>query len=836
MPRTTTMPATADDPFAGVLGELSDTLASAKGLVPPLQTATNIVADLDAGLIAVGDIDGVLKAVKDVVLLLDGAVGALSPIPVVGEIADALEEGVLQPATDLLGEISQTFDETYQEIVKPAIDVLNDLKTGLADITSVVNEVSITVPQYLNTVEVLSYLLDIAQPLTSVLEGTAPGDRLNTVVETLVTVKNEVGQALAPFADGLSAIEKGVSPFATKLQQVFDKMGSGAKQALDGLESAGKLLKPIANAFHKAIDAFAPVRWALDAIKWVTDHVLKPVVHWILKVTGLQKLVDEAKDKVLNWIGVGPVLKAVQSSVDPKTVQGDGSSVDSQQGSATTTAFEDLGKALGQYRTNRSAALKDASYALVSAITGTPVDPSKSTPLPPWPQPPDLNGNDTAPTAGLAEAFVFGDADPDGRLRALFAAVRSIHSDAASVGSVEPLSLLMLAADADDTPLPPIDPAKWPHSASVVSDVTAAVGQVTALAQAAATLGTSLDGFQTSLALPAEFEAQMAALQTAFKTSDDVVQLLKELDLSFLDQLLVPVDSVLQSQLQDIQDVTASVPKLQGAVQSLSTAAAGVITQMPNADVIHTAVQRMDGWVLGLQQLVAIIEEGYANAKGDTSDLDAEKAQIEASAQALAARLETLVQTVQALTTSIASLQQALDTYSSSLTNLSSHSEAISTKALPSIQHVAVILGKIDSIFDPLSSLLQAENCVDADASQKTWAQTARELMIQTAQTAATPPPASFTALIADFASQALPLGQIETAIQAATSAITTQAVTAFQSNAGTLQSSLQSLTQTLQQTQTYSFTDPKTGKTTETPNDLVDQSFVDQALKTFAA
>jgi hypothetical protein len=323
----------------------------------------------------------------------------------------------------------------------------------------------------------------------------------------------------------------------------------------------------------------------------------------------------------------------------------------------------------------------------------------------------------------------------------------------------------------------------------------------------------------------------MSALATSFKTCDDTILLLAEFKLAYLNNLLARVDAVVKTQLADIADVTAAVPTLQAAVQDLSTAAEGVIAEMPKAAVIDTAVHRMDGWALGLQQLVEIMEQGYARAPKGTRALDAGKAQIEASAKSLGVRLEVMSKTVFGLTTCVQELQGALDTYSLTLTSISSHSEKISTKSLPSIQHVAVILGKIDSIFDPLSSLLEAAHCVDAGAAQKKRAQWARDLMVKEAEKQAAPP-STFTALIESFAANELPLGQIESAVKAATKAITTESVKTFRTRAGSLKSSLDDLTQVLTHTQTYKFTDPKTQKVYDTPNDLVDQDFVDHALK----
>jgi exonuclease VII small subunit len=804
--------------------------------VIPLQSATKLIGDFHDGLQAVQNMDGILRSLSQVAELLDGAAAALSPVPVVGEIAELFEAGVLEPATATLNDVTILFNQVNSDVVKPALEVLSDLRTGLQDVTTVVSDATVSVPQYLNTIQVLSYLLDIAQPLTNVLQGTEPSQRLATVVSTLETVRDDVGKALKPFADGLLAIQSAIQPLANALQAAYSAMGSAAEKAISDLQSAGNLLMPISSGFQKVLDAVAPVRWALDALDCIMNRIVMPVVNWVLEVTGLKSLVAGAQDKVLAWIGVQSVLQAVQNSVSPSGLQSTGSSVNTSAGVASAAAFDAFSNALGEYRTNRSAALKNSVFALISAITGTPVDfHQETTSMPPWPQPPTLSEPSAAVKAAASAAplmMLVRTSAPSLQISGVQPqmAVSAIHSQVASSGQVAPLSLLSIANAQSPPQLPAIDPSKWPQSAAFAKDVSDAVGSVTALSTAMGTLRTSLAAFQQSLILPAQFWAQVAALHTSFKTCDDLANLLSEFKLGFVDTLIQPLAAILKTQLADIQDVTTSTPKLQAAVATLSTAAQGVLAQMPPVTVIETAVHRMDGWVLGLQQLVATMETGYSLAKGDTSLLDKGRAQIEGNAQALGDRLESLAGSVQQLSKCVAGLQQNLDTYSEQLNDISAYSTTIATKSLPSIQHVAAILGKIDAIFDPLSSLLAAEQCVDSSIP-KTSAQIAVNGFQVAAQAAAVPAPQSFISMLENFSNQILPLGQIDSAVRKATATITTETISAFQTGAQTIAAQLTTLSKALQQTKTYSFMDPQTGERYETPNDLVDQNFVDNAL-----
>lgn len=823
------MNAIADDPFAAVIDDLETSLSSAKGLVPPLQTATGVVGDLHSGLSALGDIDSVLKALREMVLLLDGAALALAPVPGIGELAIGFEESVLAPTTTTLADLSKTYDAIYRDAIKPAIKVLADVKAGLSRITTVVEDVTITVPQVLNTVQVMSYLLDIAVPLTDLLKGSEAGARLHGVVSEMKSVRDRVGTALTPFAAGMKVIAADLAPFAEDLQRVFAAIGDGAKEAMGCLKKVGDKLKPIADGFHKALDAVAPVRWALKAVECIVDKILRPVVEWILKVTGLESLLDGIKDKIEEWLGIKPILEAVRKNVKPEAMSSSGGSVNSEAGTASAAAFGDLCLALGKYRTDKSEALKDLTFGLVSAITGTAVDPTRPCQLPPWPKAPPLDGNDAQAAGVLSAVLGAGGADARSELRAGFARVASVHSEIASRGARRPMSLLALAVQVEPPPVAAIDAQRWPRSAAFVAAVNDAVGSVVSLSHAVETLGESLESFRGSLVLPQQFAAQMSALQTSLQTCDDLVRLLAGFNVAFIDKLLFPVDAVVERQLSDARDVNRALPELKAAVQSLSAAAESVVAEMPNAGVVELAVHRMDGWVLGLQQLVAAMEAGADRQDANPSKLEAGRQHIEASAGALADRLEVLAASVRSMAGCVAELQRGLDAYSSALGSLSAFSEGVSTKSMPSIQHIAVILGKIDSIFDPLACVLKAEGCVDAQSAAKTWAQAARTLMVNAAEGAAQPPD-SYLSVIEDFASSALPLGRIETAVKHAAALISSGAVEAFRSHAQTLGTNLSMVKKAIEQTQQYTWTDPDTGRRYELPNDLVNQEFVDQA------
>ncbi|GCA63035.1 hypothetical protein KIPB_007451 [Kipferlia bialata] len=726
--------------------------------------------------------------------------------------------------------------------------VFDDMSAGLTKFTNVVVEVTVTVPQYLNTVQILSYLLDIAGPLTEVLEGTDPGKRLHSVVEDLTSTRDTVGKALTPFADCLSTVMKALQPIIQFLNKMFSELGDGAKAVLATLKKGGDMLRPITEGFNKVMHAIAPVRWALEAVSCIVNKVLMPVINKILEVTGLKHLLDEAEEKVMKMLGLGSLLDAVMA-VDPKAIGNQGSAVNDKAGDNSAELMCQLGSALGGYSTNKSEALKKTTYALVGAITGTVVDPNKGSIIPPFPEMPDLHRASSSSFSHTLKStcLLGGVAAQAAHSTRMATAVKAVHSSVASLGVSPTMSLLTMhthtplvllatpapaplnaAEEAAPSSFPPsIDATMYPHSAKFVEDVHASIAGVTALTASVATLSKSLTSLEASLAFPAHFEQQVTSMHTCFHTCSDLITFLDGLKYQVLSSIMDPVNDVVQMQLSAADDVSAAVPLLKSAVAYLATAAEGVVDQMPSTAVVSKAVHTMDGWVLGLQQLVHSLELGYDGGSDDTSALDDCKGHVESNAHALGARLETITSTVATLTSSVTAMQTALDTYSSALGEVTAHSQKMSTESLPALQHIAKTMGTLDSIFDPLSSLLEAEQCVDKSSPAKATCQTSVSILLSNVKRHL---PEGLKDTLAKFASDSLPLGDIDTAVKHCTHTVDTHVVDAFETHAHTLQDGLKALGEALAATHTYSYT-AKDGTVYHTPNDLVDQAMVDKAL-----
>jgi hypothetical protein len=784
-----------------------------------------------------------IDAIDEMLAGVDDMLATLIPAPVIGGDAATFEE-VTASVTGTLTDLRATFNELNEAVISPVTQVFDDVKVGLVDIRTVVANASVTIPQYINTVSILSYLYDVAQPLTTVLEGFGPGEQLSAVVSIFSQVQDDVATALGPLAEGLQATSNAVKYFAGDSQEVLNNISPQAQAALQSLKDAANALRPVVHGFRKAEQAIAPLRWMLETASFFVDKVLTPMLQCIVQTTRLDGLVNDVKTSLLQKLEIGDVARLVQSNVNPTTEQAQGSNVSSQQGAKLADAFAQLSSALGQYRNNQSEALQNATRALITVITGTAIDPSKAAPIFPGGAVPQLNGSSTAPTAVSSALAASGPAVSG--LQPEFNRVQAVHSANAGTLAVRPLVLTQVTTQVGNggtcTALPTIDATAWPRSADLVGTLQELIGEVAQLSTDAQTLQASLASLGTSLRLPADFQAQVADMVTVLHTCSDLADSLVAFNFEAINTVTSLVQPVVVQQLQAVEAVTVAVITLQDAMEQLSTTSQSVLAAMPQTAVIDDTLNRLDGWVLALQQLIALVEicnkldaqHGNQNA----GDLAALKTGIEASATSLMGTLngnDSAKQTgitgqVRAAGASVKSLQNALDAYSGALSGLSKYSQVISSQALPALQSTAHLMGTIDSIFDPLSNLLRVGNCVPGNGSTaKADAATAVERIIQAGQSAAIPPSDTFTNLANQFGEAVLPLGQIAQAVTEAATTISGPVVNAFQSQSPALTQALTSLSQLLQQTKSYEIKN-EDGSVSNLANDIVDQAFVNQA------
>ncbi|MFC1747740.1 hypothetical protein ACFL2V_02935 [Pseudomonadota bacterium] len=778
-----------NDSFSTAVEELNASFAAISELSTPLQTVTGVVTSLDACLQRATDFKVVFDEIDNIIDGIDDVLPLLIPVSTVGEVAGTFED-VKVDIRETTISARELFDHVNEAVITPATEVLDDVKKGIVDINKLVASVSTAVPQYLNTLNILSYLLDVATPLTEVLEGTVPSDRLKATVRMLTEAKVAVGREAVPLASRVEKITDGIHYFAVEVNKMLETLIAGIDSflreelgytglkldvdtAINGMRHAGDALDSIVAGFAQMGHSIAPVRWALDVTDLITDRILMPVIHWLMEKTGLSALVDSAEDEICKKLRVNGIFELIERGVNNDGIQSKKREVGSAMSRAAEDAFIDFTDALDNYRTSRSVASKDATLGLAAAISGTAIDPGKGKAMPDWPEVPnDLYGASQKGPIALTSP---GDSLREQQLIECVATIEAIHSNkSASNSKLSPhgLASLLVTANADNpVPLPAVDPKIWPHCSALIDDIRKSVVDLTELSTTVTTLKKSLTVFDRSLVFPDLFLGQVLDMDSALGVCDDLSGSVSGSVLGFgmggLSKLLSRVQPIIKDQMEGGNQVRKAVPLLQAAFAEVDAVANGVRTVMPKSDVIDKTIHRLEGWAIALQQLVAMMattmEKNQATGGKYDDQVNSLTTQIEACATDLQPRLSSIDSATQAAATSTKQLQQALDSYSTSLLPLSTYSQTMTVKALPALQRTAYILGIINSVFDPLSIVFQPQNCIDGNNPIKTAAATAIKAIEDAGITCLSINPSAFDNIALDFSERTLPMAKMTT-------------------------------------------------------------------------
>ena len=627
------------DAFATTLSDLNGALSQFAPMVPPIDGLTAIVTDVDNLLKGVGDLITGLSEIDTLAGLLAEVLEFLSPIPIVGEVVDVIASAV-EAGVDVIASVVDTAQTLNTDVIQPVVTVLNDIATGLGDIRAVVVEIGQTVPGYINTIEILNYLSGVAAPIAKVLEGTGPAQQLNDLLQDFATVQTDVGAALAAFDPAITAIGAAVAAVASVLTAISNGIGTAGADALKVVQGVLSVTQPIYDGFMRVENAITPLKWVLDALECIFNTILKPVIDFILEVTGLQALVDNVGKAIFDKLGLTPVLTQISSSTDVGAVSSNGGGVGTGKGQAAQSLWAATQTALGQYRGGNGSGTAVAVDSMIAAITGTAIAPGKVGVPPPFPPPsPRLAGNSGTPS-GVATALFVPRRIPrfDAvRLAPLQrptprAAPRSLKATAAAAG---------IASAANR-----VDPAAWPHTAALIADIDMLVQALDTLSPEAASLQAALTGMDAALTLPGTFGQQVTILGQLLGDAVTILDFLGTVELAALQGLVAPFDQVAHDQNAALAQVSAAIPALQAAVGTLTPSVAAVIAAVPSGADIGSTLSRIEGWQTSATQLVTMVRQARlkdaAKGNANAAAIDTLAAQVEASAADLGSRVITL--------------------------------------------------------------------------------------------------------------------------------------------------------------------------------------------------
>lgn len=827
--------------FNKTLQNLKHTASHVGTLVAPVNQVDSLVTDVDSLLNDIVDILNFAQEVDEIIEIMAEALNFLDAIPIVGEVAAIMAEAI-EVIADAFQEALEALEELKSSIITPVQDVLKDMEAGLTDIRKVLIDISQDVPGYVNTIEILLCLSQIATPVADILKKAHTHGGAATRLETVLKSFNEVGSDVGTAVNALSPVIDGIDDAVNVLVDLFEAMtgqnaGTNASSQKNNSTSAHGSAQNTGDGFSRMQNAIKPVAWVLDAIFCIFKEILEPIINAILDATGLKTLVEDAADAIFAKLGVSPknpVLANMSDQTKGSTNEGgikkQGGAVGGKQGAATQHLWAGAQAALGEYQNGGSAG-KDAVFALISAIAGEPIDPNSPIDPPNWPTNPTLNKTPGADPSGPTSKNAVADL-PEIQARVN----RMLSARDASPAKLPMTQSFLTTPQFKALDLPQINATDFPNCAKLVATIGSVISDLEKLATDGVAFQKSMVALGTSLKLPTTFSDQVDTLAKDLSEAEVILEFLSSLNIKFVSDLINPIEDVAQSQSADAALLKTQVPKFATAVSDLEAASAQVVANLPSMPLLEKTIREYDGWALGVHQLTQLVRHARVidrNQGGNnTAQINALVTEIEASASQLNTRIVAIDTETSTIDGAIEAMQQGLNIYTEQLQAVSAHSELLSGHALAYARQVAHCLGVVDSIVQPLSGLMVDLNCVDGDNLVKLGARAATDALNDVGKTAATPPTNTFEKLAEQIGEKMVPLDQMTTATQTAANDINQKAVAAFKSNSQALVTALANLDQNLKSSQSYDTTTP-TLKGTYTKIEKVNGVFKVEKIKT---
>jgi len=700
-PTFTPAPQTGVDAFADVVTAMKNDLSNAGIVNPVLADVAQITAVIDKVLNDVDDVPKILAGIRDILNTTDAILDLLDAVPFVDIVAEPLS-AIVSVADDCLATANDVIGPIDRDIVKPCIPIFDDISKGLNEASNIVTTITQTVPDYLNTIGILSYMTDIADDLVDVLKGTAPGDNLAKLRDTYLSIRTDAVKALTPMADFLNQISDGISKIKSVLGASFDEIKNVSQEIMGKLDWVRGAFDPIVNAFQKITDAIAPIKWLLEVIGWLFKHIFEPILDAILEATGLKKLMDILGKKIKDALGISSIKDALDGKVSKDASAGWQSSTGTNAVSPGRSNWTKLTSALSNYSTRNPNGVRNDILALVNTILGTDIDPNKTGSIPDWSDPPTITGISNSQSV-FAVAY------------SRVSRVNSITQKKellARVGTPRALHPMFLLSNvlASSSAASPASNSALSTLQELAKTEVAALNEIQPASQA---LSENLALFDQAKQLPNQYSEEFNDFTNLLSDAKKVIDFLIGFDM--MKDVLADIESPIEDQLSKLNALTHDIAAAVSAGQQVDQQVAQLLACFPDNTTVAKSIHFIDSVATGAQVLSAFNDQAQqldAQLKGQFTDrINALMLQVNDAIDAATTQIKALSTNTQTAISKAAAINTFLTGYAGIFANVSKSVDVVSAEAMPKLSKGVSVLNTIASILDPLSAIIQQMNC-----------------------------------------------------------------------------------------------------------------------------
>lgn len=619
------------------------------------------------------DVDVCCKAIST----LKKIASSLSGVPLIGSIASVICK-ILEVAQTSANAIHLALSE-LDKVLKNVDKLLKKAYGGLDELTKCNKMVHDHIPEFTKTLQIIDYIIQMAKIVEPIVIGEDVKKRLNTLLTHMENIEKTASVPINELNNFLEEISDIISSVKNECDNIKEKT-KGLTNAVANIGKAVSILNPIGDALNSVINAIAPIKWVLDAADCLINKILKPVIDAILKATGLQKLIDILSEQLMKLLGIDSIVDILKDQFSKKLLEQ--LSVISESFNNMTSKWNKFSDSLDDFSPLKSLDMKAKIKDLLLTVFNGVVDPSKPSPIPDWPDEPDVVGDkiNTLEAHGRYKKIDWEyPVLPNSHCIDLifFNEINYRHREAQ-----------LLEEEIGKT-------------CPVVNKIHLSLSKYQA----------KLIVLKRTLYLPAYFTNEIDLLKTYLTFIHDLIDFISKL-------LIVPerekdrlnsIAQFIQQQIDDSYLITKNISVLQENINSIVNQQQLLAEKIPSEASLSEMLTRINSWPISLDHLLDCYGLGIEHNPTEEQKMRLESIDnnIRKDANILLDIIANISNTSQNITKSLDKLDGDIDDGIIILKHFSPKGYILQDKFLDKMQEVAKILHQLDAIFEPLLLLIE---------------------------------------------------------------------------------------------------------------------------------
>jgi len=711
------------NPFIIVAEKLETATKGLDGIYNNATTARDQVAVLDDCFTSVCQITSALDTMTFASRTFQECLGILEAIPFVGGVAGALQTG-MSMLTTFLKTTRSSFDKIEKDLIAPCKKVFDKLKKGLSKIASLLNIISKDIPNYINTMNMLSCLLDIGEPLIGILKNPSdpsaetPASRLEVFLQVLRRLKDSVLQIIEPSLGWIASIAEILKPLKEIFSSTVTNIAKSVKDFTQKVQGVVQdVLNPIISAVNAIKEAVAPVKWVLDAVKCVMEKILQPIIDKVLEWTGIRSLLDRVLRGILDSLGLGDLFNMIESFNKAQEENKWGDTFAEEAADHKTNNWLQLANLLKDYNTRDNPDMKSKLFDLLKLVCGCPLDPDA---LPPMIPPQEDIELPISPhfEAAVAE-FELHKEVQNGFVRlsslsetAEYVANLSFTKDSEQLNCITPYTVLSFIKIRRTVAIAEVTYAMMPEEGLALIKVLAnrSLDDIEKAQDILPNLLQKLSCLDLAAPLHSNFHTQMQNFSNLFKDASKFMEFLQQFE------LLRPICDQFNTSLLSHSELAI---KVQSATEALIPQSANLVETVryhlenlaPKNQLFSQALLFVEGCIESAKSLEDLLNQLRDHAETDQMKIALQE--LESDIEKAATNAVDQFKTIHSLVDTCLKLSDQIDgilvEYGGLHKNLQTEVDDVATNGFKQLQTTNYYAGLFTSILDPLTTLFKID-------------------------------------------------------------------------------------------------------------------------------